>query len=229
MRERRIKVWDLPTRILHWMLVAMVTAAFITGFTGGDLMEWHGRAGLAILGLLGFRLTWGFVGSSYARFAQFVRGPGTILAYLHGRWQGAGHNPLGALSVLAILGLLLVQASSGLVANDDIAYKGPLQTLVQSGASDWLTQLHRLFAWGVGAVVILHLCAILFYSLVRRESMIRPMLDGHKSVSDLSVPPAIGGGPISLLAALLVAAAVVWAASGGLLPEPPPPSTLPTW
>ena len=104
MQQQLIRLWDLPTRLFHWLLAALVTAAFVTGLTGGNAMVWHGRLGLLILGLLTFRLVWGLVGSTYARFVQFVPGPKTMLTYLRGGWQGMGHNPLGALSVLALLG-----------------------------------------------------------------------------------------------------------------------------
>ena len=107
MSTRTIKVWDLPTRIFHWLLAILVVAAFVTGWLGGNLIEWHGRAGIAITGLLAFRLVWGFIGSTYARFADFVPGPAHIWAHIRGEWNGLGHNPFGALSVLALLGILI--------------------------------------------------------------------------------------------------------------------------
>src|SRR5690242_11835829 len=99
-RKDRVYVWDLPTRVVHWSLAAAVGFAFVTGFIGGNLMELHGKAGIAIAGLVVFRLIWGIAGSTYARFASFVRGPAAVRAVLRGEWQGIGHNPLGALSVL---------------------------------------------------------------------------------------------------------------------------------
>jgi cytochrome b len=143
----RIKVWDLPTRVFHWSLFVSVTFALLTGLEGGNWMVWHARAGLLILGLLIFRLVWGLLGSTYARFAEFAPTPGRLLAYLQGRWQGLGHNPLGALSVFALLALLLWQASSGLFSNDDIAFDGPLYDLVSKSTSDWLSSLHRQGLW----------------------------------------------------------------------------------
>ena len=107
----RIKIWDLPTRLFHWLLVLSVAGAFITESL--DEMEWHGRVGLFVLGLLVFRLIWGFVGSTYARFTQFIRGPQSIRAYLKGEWKGLGHNPIGALSVLALLGTLAFRSEPG--------------------------------------------------------------------------------------------------------------------
>ena len=108
--RKRILVWDLPTRIFHWSLVLAVTVAVISGEIGGDWMEIHGKAGLAILGLVTFRLVWGFAGSTHARFVNFAPTAGKLRAYLRGRWKGQGHNPLGALSVFALLGLLAVLA-----------------------------------------------------------------------------------------------------------------------
>ncbi|MBK5962604.1 cytochrome b [Thiocystis minor] len=231
MQKNLIRVWDFPTRLVHWLLFLLAAAAFFTGLSGGNLMVWHGRFGLAILGLLAFRLVWGLIGSTYARFSQFVRGPGTILAYLRGHWHGVGHNPLGALSVLALLGLLLFQTLSGLAADDDIAFKGPLSALVSAQTSAWLTGLHRQTIWIIGALVGLHVCAILFYTFVRRDNLIQPMLNGRKAVTDPAVTSAVGGGPLALILAVALAALAVWIANGGLLPPPPAPlpGSLPNW
>lgn len=123
MSRQRIRLWDLPTRIFHWSLVALFVASLVSGSIGGNPMVWHGRFGLAILGLVCFRLLWEFTGSSYARFTGFAPTPASVLAYLCCQWRGVGHNPLGALSVFALLGLLAFQACSGLFANDDIAFR----------------------------------------------------------------------------------------------------------
>ncbi|MFP4602666.1 MAG: cytochrome b/b6 domain-containing protein [Halochromatium sp.] len=228
----RIKVWDLPTRVFHWTLFVAVTAAILTGLQGSSWMLWHERAGLLILGLLTFRLVWGFVGSTYARFAQFWPTPGKILAYLRGHWQGEGHNPLGALSVFALLLALLFQTGSGLFSNDDIAFEGPLRDLVSKATSNWLTGLHRQGLWVILALVSLHLLAALFYTLVRRNNLIRPMITGWKPAASEGSPAgsARGGSLWALLLALLIGALAVWVAAGGLLPAPPPPpGNLPTW
>ncbi|HET6719550.1 MAG TPA: cytochrome b/b6 domain-containing protein, partial [Rhodocyclaceae bacterium] len=126
---KKVKLWDAPLRIFHWSLVVLVSAAFLTGLTGGGWMDWHGWIGGATAGLIGFRLAWGIVGSTYARFATFIKGPTTIAAYLKGEWQGLGHNPLGALSVVGMLVVVALQVISGLFANDDIAYQGPYNGL----------------------------------------------------------------------------------------------------
>lgn len=232
MSERRILVWDLPTRLFHWTLALLVAAAFVTGLQGGGLMEWHGRIGLLILGLLSFRLVWGILGSTYARFGQFVRGPSAVAAYLRGRWQGVGHSPLAALSVLALLATLSFQSLTGLVANDDIAFTGPLHELVSTRASDRLSGLHRQNAWLIGALVALHLSAVFVYTFLRKDDLIRPMIHGYRKAPNENARPATGGGWLAILAALSVALAAVWIGNGGLLPPappPPPPGTIPSW
>ena len=230
----RIKVWDLPTRVFHWTLFLAVTAAILTGLQGAHWMVWHERIGLLIIGLLAFRLVWGAVGSTYARFAQFFPTPGKLLAYLRGRWHGEGHNPLGALSVFALLLVLLFQAASGLFSNDDIAFNGPLYKLVTKATSNWLTGLHRQGLWVILTLLGLHILAVFYYALVRRKPLIRAMITGWKprSPDDTGARSAQGGSAWALLLALLIGVLAIWIAEGGLLPGPPPPlppGTLPTW
>ncbi|KAA3654519.1 MAG: cytochrome B [Proteobacteria bacterium] len=223
-------VWDLPTRLFHWLLAGAVAGAVITAKIGGNAMLWHGRLGLFIVGLLGFRLVWGVLGSHTARFARFVRGPAAIRAYLRGHWHGIGHNPLGALSVVAMLLVLCAQAASGLVANDDIAFNGPLYAAVSKELSDALTGWHRRGEWAVLILIGLHLAAVLFYTVVKKEPLLRPMLTGRKPVARPQ-PATERGGVRALILALAAAGALVWLANGGLLPPPPPPAALdtPAW
>ena len=217
----RIRLWDLPLRLFHWVLVLLVAASFVSAWTGGNAMTWHGRCGVTIIGLLSFRVTWGFVGSTHARFARFVRGPAAILAYLRGQWQGVGHNPLGALSVLALLALLSCQALGGLFANDDIAFNGPYSNVISKHLSDWITGWHKRSSWLILSLVAMHLGAIVFYTRVRKESLIAPMLSGTKEVpATLAAESARGGGPLAFVVALSLGLAAAWAASGGLLPAP---------
>lgn len=208
----RIGLWDLPTRIFHWALAACVIGSIASAKIGGNAMAWHGRFGLAVLGLLTFRLAWGFLGSTYARFARFVRGPAAIKAYLHGEWRGEGHNPLGALSVLAMLGTLLLLAATGLFANDDIAFEGPLYALAGKALSDRVTGIHRLFEPAILLLVAAHVCAIAYYVLLRGETLIRPMLTGTKQSHGEA---ARGGGIASFLIALALALLAVYAAKIG--------------
>jgi cytochrome b len=224
----RIKVWDLPTRLFHWLLFAAVAAALWTGWVGGSWIEWHGRLGLVVLGLLTFRIIWGFLGSTYARFAHFAPTPGRVLDYLRGRWRGEGHNPLGALSVFALLGVLTWQAVSGLFSNDDIAFKGPLARLVSGDTGTWLSGLHRQGLWIILGLVGLHLAAIAVYAL-RGKNLVKPMVLGWKEADDRGLESARGGKLWALLLALALAVGAVWVANGGLLPPPPPPPAAPAW
>lgn len=229
MNSRRIRIWDLPTRIFHWTLAASVIAAIVTGKAGGNLMDWHGRIGILIVGLLAFRLVWGVVGSTYARFRQFVPTPGRIAAYLRGELRVEGHNPLGALSVLALLGILLVQAATGLVSNDDITFYGPLFDIAGRELSNRLTGIHHQLANILIALVVLHVAAVLYYALRRKQNLVRPMITGWKEGSDGE--SASGGGILAFAVALAVAGAAVYGASGKWItpPPPPPPVETPNW
>jgi cytochrome b len=212
--RHRILLWDLPTRVFHWGLVLAVAVAVVSGEVGGDWMRLHQGAGLAIIGLLVFRLVWGFVGSTHSRFASFAPTPRKLLAYLKGRWQGIGHNPLGAISVLVLLALLAWQAGTGLFANDEIDFTGPLYPLVSDELALQLTGLHRLAAWALFALVGLHVAAIVFHVVVRRHDLLRPMLTGYQEVSSADLQGQ-RAGPLALAVALLAAlSAVALVASG---------------
>lgn len=220
MTTKRILLWDLPTRFCHWALAACVVAAVITGQVGGNLIEWHGKLGIAIVGLVVFRLVWGVVGSTYARFGSFFPTPRTVRAYLRGEWSGHGHNPLGALSVLGLLGLVALQLGTGLFANDDIAFNAPLYELVSRELSVMLTGWHKLASNVLIALVVLHVGAVMFYLHVKKTNLVRPMLTGWKEAE--AGESARGGRWPALLLALGLALGAVYAASGAWLPEPPP-------
>jgi cytochrome b len=221
MNGKRILLWDLPTRVFHWMLVIAVIAAIVSGQLGGNLMDWHGRIGLLIVGLISFRLVWGVVGSTYARFIQFFPTPAKIKAYLRGDWQGEGHNPLGALSVLGLLGLLSVQLVTGLFANDDITFTGPLFDLVSKNLSNQMTGVHSLLSNVLIALIVVHIAAIGYYGHVKKQKLLKPMIRGWKD--DGAGESAQGGGWLAQLVALTIAGALVFVAAGGCLPAPPPP------
>ena len=223
MSKQRIRLWDLPTRLFHWLLAGLVVASFVSGKIGGNAMDWHGKFGLAILGLLAFRLVWGFAGSTYARFVSFLPTPAKVLAYLRGQWRGVGHNPLGAFSVFGLLLLLAFQVGTGLFGNDDIAFRGPLYELIGKDLSDRLTGLHKLSVNVLIALVTLHIVAIAFYVRVKKNDLIRPMLTGWKEVAPGEGASASGGGALPLAVALLVAVTTVYGGSGVWLPTPPPP------
>jgi len=212
---KRVLVWDLPTRIFHWALVICVSGSFISVQIGGNAMVWHGRFGLGVLALLVFRIVWGFIGSTYARFAQFVRGPTAIKAYLRGDWQGVGHNPLGALSVLGLLGVLTLLVSTGLFANDDIAFTGPLYTLVGKELSDQLASIHRLIEPVIILLLLAHLGAIMYFAHIKKDNLVNPMIHGWKDSEHGK--DAYGGGIVALVVALIIAAAALAVASGSTL------------
>jgi len=204
-----ITVWDLPTRLFHWSLLLLIAACWWSSTEDGDI-DWHLRCGYAVLALLLFRLGWGICGSTSARFASFVAAPRAVLAYLaglrrHDNTPQVGHNPAGGWMVLALLGTVLAITATGLCANDDMMTEGPFAQLVGKELSDLLTGWHETGFYGLLALVGLHLAAILFYLLVKRENLVRPMLDGIKQLPAAIAPPQLRQASIRL--ALLVAAA----------------------
>lgn len=224
---QRHPVWDLPIRLFHWLLVLAIAAAFSTAWIGGNLMDWHGRIGIAVIGLVSFRLAWGFLGTPTARFRHFVRGPRAIRAYLRGEWKGVGHNPLGALSVLTLLALVAAQAGTGLFSNDDIAFQGPLADLVSKEWSDKLLGYHVLLQNVLLGIVILHVAAIVFYLRVKGENLVRPMVTGWQetpAAPPVAAPPPRRHGLLAFGLSLAIALFSVYAAAGGLLLEAPPPA-----
>jgi cytochrome b len=227
--SKRFFVWDIPTRLFHWTLVLLVTGSFISGQVGGNFIDWHGRFGLAIVGLLAFRMVWGVIGSTYARFHQFFPTPSRLIAYLKGEGHYHGHNPLGALSVFGMLTLLSAWVTTGLFSNDDIAFVGPLYDLVSNELSNRLTGIHRLIADFAMGLIALHVAVILFYSRVKKQQLLKPMITGWKEGEGES---ARGGRWPALILALILAGAVIYGASGVWLSDlspPPPPAEIPGW
>ncbi len=174
-----LRIWDLPTRLFHWLLAISITGALITINLGGAWMDWHVRFGIASFVLLLFRVIWGLIGPRYARFSQFLCSPAKTLAYLRDSkgTRHAGHNPLGAWSVIAMLSLFLFQSSTGLFANDDVMTQGPLAQFVSNDTVALFTRLHRLSEYVLYALIVLHLGAIAFYSF-RGEGLVKPMVTG---------------------------------------------------
>lgn len=204
----RVRIWDLPTRLFHWSLAALVTASIVA--IKLDSLDWHMRFGYAILALLLFRLLWGFAGSRYALFSTFVRGPRAVADYLRGRWQAAGgHNPLGALSVMALIALLTLQAAGGLFANDGSFTEGPLAKLVSGSTSEFISTWHRRAEYAIYALVALHVAAVVYYTVFKSEPLLGAMIHGDR---DLPVAPAQDDLALRLRALLLLAlcAGLVW-------------------
>jgi len=176
----RQSIWDLPTRLFHWLLAALIPFSWWSAEYGHD--DWHIWSGIAILTLLIFRLLWGLFGSSTARFANFVRGPAAVRDYLKGRWHGIGHSPLGALSVLALLGATAVQVGLGLFTEDeDGLTRGPLALLIGSDSAEKVHDIHALFFYVLLALIVLHIGAVLWYR-VRGRHLILPMITGRGAV-----------------------------------------------
>ena len=212
----RVRVWDLPTRLFHWTLAALIVASFVTVKVGGNLMVWHERLGYAVLTLILFRLVWGVAGGRYARFASFVRGPRALIAYLRDAPQTPGHNPVGALSVLALLAAVGFQATSGLFTNDDIAFEGPLAVKVSGATSSLLTTMHRWNEKVILVLVALHLVAILYYRVGKGRNLVGPMLTGDASLPQ-PFPPSRDDTMLRLRALVIAAAcggAVAWLVRG---------------
>lgn len=216
-RMRWVRVWDLPTRLFHWSLVLLVAVSIYTGNVGGlREMDLHKLSGYAILALVLFRLVWGFVGSPRSRFADFVRGPRAVLAYTRSllgkaHQSFAGHNPMGGLSVVAMLLSLLLQAVTGLFARDDILTEGPLVKYVSNGMSRTLTGIHHLNATVLYVLIGLHLAAVFGYLFFRKDNLIKPMLTGRKVVA-AEIEGLDGAYARSWVAAMIlaVAAGAVW-------------------
>ena len=201
--------------------MASLATSWATHELGVEYFEWHVRAGYLTLVLLAFRIGWGFVGPRHARFVNFLRGPRAVLAYLRATRGGeaapsVGHNPLGGLSIVLMLGLLLFQALTGLFANDEIFNTGPLYGYVSDDQSDGLTSLHKQnFDWLL-VIIGLHVAAVAWYQWFKRLDLLRPMITGRKPAS--IVPPAeeISGQRLGLAAVLVaLAAAVLWRVVSG--------------
>ena len=175
----QVRVWDLPTRLFHFLLAVCVTGALITVNIGGGWMDWHVRFGIASFALLLFRVIWGLVGPRYARFSQFFSSPAKTRAYLRGQAsKTAGHSPLGAWSVIAMLMLFLLQSTTGLFTSDDILTQGPFVQFVSNSQVAIFTRIHSFNEYFLYAILALHLVAIAFYSL-RKHGLVKPMVTGN--------------------------------------------------
>ncbi len=210
---RRILVWDLPTRLFHWLLVLAVAGCWWTGERGP--VETHALLGYAVLALILFRLAWGLVGSETARFSSFVRGPAAALSHLGHLFRPGrldhpvGHNPAGGYAVLALLALVAVEAVSGLFVYDEEIYWGPLYAWVSEERAAWLHWLHHAAFDLLLVLIAIHVAAVLLYFLLKRLDLVRPMLSGRADLpADVSAPRI---APLALALVLALAAALaVW-------------------
>lgn len=207
MPHQRIRVWDLPTRLFHWLLVAAVASLFATAYLPGGPILLHSRLGYAVLVLLLFRLGWGVMGGYWSRFARLVRSSPPDL----------GHTALGTLSILAMVAVLLVQVGTGLISDDEVGFTGPLNHLVSAADGLRATHWHKQVGqWAIVALVALHIAAIAYYLWIRKTDLVRPMVHGDKSlpvgVDSQTIQASRDDARARLLALalLLAAAAAVW-------------------
>jgi cytochrome b len=211
----KVRVWDLPTRLFHWALVASIPALAISGYRGASALEWHARFGYVVLTLLLFRIVWGFVGGRWSRFASFLYSPSSVINYLRGQSHPdhlVGHNPLGAGSVFLMLGFLVAQVATGLVGDDDNSFTGPLNKFVSNARGLAATWYHkRIGQWVIVGLVLLHLAAVLYYLFKQKNNLIKPMLHGDKTNVGAAAPSR--DDTLSRLVALVVLAACAGAVS----------------
>jgi len=223
LQAERTVVWDLPVRVAHWLLVLAVAGSWLTHYAGPAWFAWHRRCGLAVLLIVVFRIVWGFVGTHHARFAAFVRGPRAIAAWLRaGSPRAAGHNPLGALSVVAMLALLLAQAITGLFANDEIASAGPFYGWVSHELSNRLSRFHRANETSLLVLIALHLAAVGWYAIVRRWRIVRAMITGRAENAETAGEAAHAGATPARALAIAGALAAALALALWLAPDVAP-------
>jgi cytochrome b len=203
----------LPVRIVHWLLAALI--GFSWWSVKNHHTDWHIWSGCAILTLLIFRLLWGFFGSSTARFKNFVRGPASIVQQLRGKWSGIGHNPLGALAVIALFVAIAAQVGLGLVAQDeDGIYAGPLARLVSSDASDQARDIHELWFYVLLTLIVLHVAAIAYYRLARGRRLTKPMITGKAELAPGTAPMRPGRWWVALICLAVAFGTVRWVIAG---------------
>jgi cytochrome b len=210
---RVVRVWDVPVRVFHWLIVVLVAAAYVTWRL--NWMTWHGRIGEAALVLVLFRLSWGFFGSETARFSSFVASPRTVWSHLKASLRRepdhqVGHNPAGGWMVVALIALLLVETLSGVYVANDIADEGPLTEHVPAWAANAIAASHAIVWDALLAAIVLHVLAIASHAAIKGQNLVRPMITGTKVLPADKPTPRTGGSGRAIL--LLLGCAVVAAA-----------------
>ena len=181
--KKIIRVWDLPIRLFHWLLVVCIAGSFVTINLGDEFIQWHAYFGYSILTLLIFRIIWGFVGSTHARFASFLPTKKAIFDYLSGSSPRVlGHNPVGAISVFALIFVLCVQVFTGLFVDDEVSFQGPLAKYVSDSISSLLSEVHEGNQVVILTLIAIHIAAIIFYKKFKGEDLIKPMISGDKEI-----------------------------------------------
>ena len=215
---RQVLVWDAAVRVFHWLLVALVAFMWWSGNQKGNWLTYHFYAGYAICALIVFRIIWGFVGGTHARFSDFIYGPSAIFGYLktlpsRTAAKFAGHNPIGGWSVVLMILCVAVQVGTGLFANnDDTAMEGPLAKWVSGSMSGLLTSIHRININVMLALIAVHVGAVLYYLVYKKENLIGPMISGHKHLPEpmASAGRHIGGWGRAAVVMAIAAAGVYW-------------------
>jgi cytochrome b len=221
LKEYRL-VWDVPTRVFHWLLVLSIIGSYVTAKLAW--MPWHQAFGCLMIGLLIFRVLWGLIGPRHARFVNFIKGPGSVIRYLKGGIRSVGHNPLGAGMVVLMLLLMATQATTGLFSTDDVAFVGPYFPSVSHSLAEQLTGIHHKNFNIILAAVVLHLCAITYYTFVKKEPLVPAMFHGRKPAESVPAHEAI---PSSQLWKALIVIAVAGGCVYWLLhAAPPPPASI---
>lgn len=213
------RIWDPTIRLFHWLLVALLAFSWWSGEQHD--MERHRFSGYAILALLVFRVFWGFAGPRTARFSNFVRGPGAVMNYV--KQMGArrghaadGHNPLGGWSVVAMLAALALMVGAGLFASDvDGIESGPLAAWISFDQSETAADLHGTVFNVILALTALHVLAVMFYLVWKRQNLIRPMLTGRRAAQDGEASQDLRWSPARALIGAVIAVALAWAVSTG--------------
>lgn len=210
-------VWDVPIRLFHWLLAGLITFSWWSAEY--DHLDWHIASGLSILFLILFRLMWGFIGSSTARFGHFVKGPRAVLGYLKGTAPAqAGHNPLGALSVLALLLIVALQVATGLLSTDtDSVQSGPLSHWVDYDTSRSAADIHELGFYVLLALIIIHVLAIALYFIVKKRNLVRAMITGRDAAHAAGTGFRSAGVVRLVVAGVIAGALTSWVARGAPL------------
>ncbi len=214
---RPVTVWDLPLRLFHWALLLLFLVAYETG-SRPQYYGMHEAAGLALFGLLIFRLIWGFIGNRAARFSSFLKGPRAVAAHIRELLQGhtppaAGHNPLGGWAVMVMLLLLLIESVSGLFSST-FDYSGPLAPLVSDDWADRMATVHAVNLDLLLAMIGLHLIGIVLTSILERANLVASMIHGRKHLAAAAGPQSVRGNPWIRAALAGLAAAAL---AGGVL------------
>lgn len=213
-----VRVWDIPTRLFHWLLFALI--GFSWGAAEYGKMDLHRLSGSVLLGLVAFRLIWGLIGSNTARFGSFLRSPAAVIAYLRSDGSSGhkpGHNPVGGYSVLAMLLLLMLQIGTGLFAVDiDGLESGPLSYLVSFDQGRAAAEFHELSFTVLQIIVVIHVLAVLFYLVVRKRNLVRPMIMGYDRQIDNPAGALVQAGMGRFLIAAAIGIGLAWWTAKGM-------------